>query len=118
MVEIYVAQQLIGKNLVDVSLKSGLYIFKPYSEYYKNVVRVIEKRMSYEALTQPYLEQMRRSYKNNTELWHWFLKQNTIIFGCNCGRVDRLCHAFYLANNIFKKFEEVKFLGWKEVVEN
>lgn len=118
MLKIYVAQQLIGKNLIDVSLKSGLYIFKPPTDYYKNVVKVGLGLISYKDLTFSYRQQMRESYRKNKDLWEWFLHQNTVIFGCDCGKKDKLCHAFYLANNIFTKFKNVEFLGWKDWVEN
>jgi hypothetical protein len=100
--KVYVSKKIEGKNIVDVSLETGLDIFRPYSDYEKMVLAVLNTEMSQEELKESYLSKMRLSYKKNKKLWNWFLKQDTIIFGCDCS-LGSFCHAYYLAEDIFPK---------------
>ena len=118
MLNIYTSQILEGKNVIDVSLHNGLYIFKPYKDYYKNANAVMVNEMELKDLLKPYLNQMRQSYDKNTELWTWLLNRKTIILGCDCGHMDKLCHAQFLAQRIFSKLTETKYFGWIRTINN
>lgn len=102
MLNVYVSKKIEDQNLVNINLKKGLDIFRPYSDYEKNVKAVLNTKMCEEELKESYLSKMRLSYVKNREMWNWFLNQSTIIFGCDC-ELGTFCHAYYLAKDIFPK---------------
>lgn len=102
MPKIYTSKRTAGiMNLVNVSW-SGLNIFKPYGGYEDDAKLAKCGSIHTEELFRKYRNHMRLSYRNNQQLWDWFLNQEVLIFGCDCNLMD-LCHANFLAKRIFTK---------------
>jgi uncharacterized protein YeaO (DUF488 family) len=89
-----------GLCVIDISLHTGLEVFRPsfesYQDYYKN------RKTSFAEFKEEYIKKMRKSYKRDKPLWNWILGHKKIIFGCDCGHGE-LCHARILAKEIFTK---------------
>lgn len=100
MVKLYYSANIKnGERIIDTSPTTGIFIFKPNIELQR---KLNQHDISFDEYRSKYIAKMRYSWKNNMDMWSWFLKQKEIVFGCDCNK-EHVCHTKILVCDIYAK---------------
>lgn len=86
-----------GKHRLDITVKTGLYMFAPTWE----MVNEYKYEGNKEKYTKLYYEKMRRSYQLYGDIWRWLLTQDKVVLVCFCKRGE-FCHRYLLKDMLVK----------------
>lgn len=106
MLKIYTSQfRYNGKNRLDITIKTGNKVFAPTWDLVTNYKN---GNISEEEYTKKYYQLMRKSYKENREVWEKLLTDKEVVLVCYCPE-NNFCHRYLLKDILVKC--GAKYLG-------